>query len=105
LTPQPTTHKLLTLRDTQIPRLLGLAPGVVALTGLSRSGAPTGRMLGGLLAERSLDVPEKYFSLKIEPLRRAPFDMAFGPQQSLRYWRARDWLKSALERAPLPPYA
>ncbi|TWB57813.1 YD repeat-containing protein [Rhizobium sp. ERR 922] len=34
-----------------IPRLYDLAPGVVALTGLSGRGVPTGSMLGGILSE------------------------------------------------------
>lgn len=95
----------LDMQQRTIPRLYGLAPGVVALTGLSGRGVPTGSMLGGILAEWALDIPEGELSLRIEPLHKAPFYMAFGPQLSLRYWRTRDWLKSALERAPLPPYA
>ena len=67
-----------------VPRLYGLAPGVVALTGLSGRGVPTGSMLGGILSEWALDVPEKDLSLKIEPLHKAPFYMSYGPQLTLR---------------------
>ena len=88
-----------------IPRLYDLAPGVVALTGLSGRGVPTGSMLGGILSEWALDVPEQDLSLKVEPLHKAPFYMSFGPQLTLRYYRARDWLKTRMDGAPLPPHA
>lgn len=95
----------LDMQQKTIPRLYGLAPGVVALTGLSGRGVPTGSMLGGILSEWAMNVPEDQLSLKVEPLRKAPFYMSFGPQLSLRYWRIRDRLKSTLEGAPLPPHA
>lgn len=95
----------LDMQERTIPRLYGLGPGVVALTGLSGRGVPTGTMLGGILSEWALDVPERDLSLKIEPLHRAPFYMAFGPQLSLRYWRARDWVRSRMDGAALPPHA
>ena len=49
----------LDMQRRTIPRLYGLAPGVVALTGLSGRGVPTGSMLGGILAEWAIGVPEK----------------------------------------------
>ena len=52
----------LDMQQRTIPRLYGLAPGVVALTGLSGRGVPTGSMLGGILAEWALDVPENDLS-------------------------------------------
>lgn len=88
-----------------IPRLYGLAPGVVALTGLSGRGVPTGSMLGGILSEWALDVPEKELSLPIEPLRKAPFYMNFAPQLNLRYYRASEWLKTKIDGAELPPHS
>lgn len=88
-----------------IPRLYGLAPGVAALTGLSGRGVPTGSMLGGILSEWALGVPEKDLSLKVEPLHRAPYYMTVGPHMTLRYYRAMDWIKSKLDGAPLPPHA
>lgn len=88
-----------------IPRLYGLAPGVVALTGLSGRGVPTGSMLGGILSEWALGVAEKDLSLKVEPLAAAPFYMNFGPPLTLRYYRAADWLRTRLAGAPLPPHA
>ncbi|MGH7004498.1 MAG: FAD-dependent oxidoreductase, partial [Alphaproteobacteria bacterium] len=88
-----------------IPRLYGLAPGVVALTGLSGRGVPTGSMLGGILAEWCMDVPEEELSLRIEPLTTAPFYMSFGPQLTLRYYRVRDWLQTRRDGARLPPHA
>ena len=88
-----------------IPRLYGLAPGVVALTGLSGRGVPTGSMFGGILSEWALDVPEKELSLPIEPLRKAPFYMNFAPQLNLRYYRASEWLKTKIDGAELPPHS
>jgi YD repeat-containing protein len=88
-----------------VPRLYGLAPGVVALTGLSGRGVPTGSMLGGILSEWALDVPEKDLSLKVEPLHKAPFYMNYGPQLTLRYYRAVDWVRTRMDGAPLPPHA
>ncbi|RWK60916.1 FAD-binding oxidoreductase [Mesorhizobium sp.] len=95
----------LDMQQRTIPRLYGLAPGVVALTGLSGRGVPTGSMLGGILSEWALGVPEKDLSLRIEPLHRAPFYMSFGPQLSLRYHRARDWWQAWRDGAELPPHA
>ncbi|MAU98471.1 MAG: FAD-dependent oxidoreductase [Fulvimarina sp.] len=87
-----------------VPRLYDLAPGVVGLTGLSGRGVPTGSMLGGILAEWAMGVPDRDLSLKLEPQRSAPFYMGFGPQLSLRYHRARDWLSAKAAGAPLPPH-
>jgi glycine/D-amino acid oxidase-like deaminating enzyme len=88
-----------------IPRLYDLAPGVVALTGLSGRGVPTGSMLGGILSEWALGVPERDLAIKLEPLTAAPFYMSFGPQLTLRYYRVRDWLNAKRDRAALPPHA
>lgn len=88
-----------------IPRLYGLAPGVIALTGLSGRGVPTGSMLGGILSEWALGVPEQELSLRIEPLAAAPFFMNFGPPLTLRYHRVSDWIRTKLAGAPLPPHA
>lgn len=88
-----------------IPRLYDLASGVVALTGLSGRGVPTGSMLGGILSEWALGVPDRDLALKLEPLTAAPFYMNFGPQLTLRYYRVRDWLTAKRDRAALPPHA
>jgi YD repeat-containing protein len=88
-----------------IPRLYGLAPGVIGLTGLSGRGVPTGSMLGGILSEWAMDVPEKDLSLKVEPLAAAPFYMNFGPPLTLRYYRVSDWIRTRLAGASLPPHA
>lgn len=95
----------LDMQRRTIPRLYGLAPGVVALTGLSGRGVPTGSMLGGILSEWALGVPENDLSLKVEPLKSAPFYMSFGPQLSLRYHRAMDWMRARRDGAALPPHA
>lgn len=88
-----------------VPRLYGLAPGVVGLTGLSGRGVPTGSMLGGILAEWALDVPERDLALRVEPLRDAPFYMSFAPQLSLRYYRITDNIMTRRDGADLPPHA
>lgn len=95
----------LDMQQRTIPRLYQLAPGVVAVTGLSGRGVPTGSMLGSILSEWALDVPQNQLALKIEPLHRAPFWMGFGPQLTLRWYRSRDWLRSKLQGAALPPHA
>jgi YD repeat-containing protein len=88
-----------------VPRLYDLAPGVVALTGLSGRGVPTGSMLGSVLSEWALGTPQQDLALKIEPLKAAPFYMAYGPALTLRYYRMRDNLAARLSGAPLPPHA
>ncbi len=88
-----------------VPRFYSLAPGVVALTGLSGRGVPTGSMLGSILSEWALGKPENELALKLEPLTEAPFYMSFGPALTLRYYRIRDNIAARLSGAPLPPHA
>ncbi|WP_413733607.1 NAD(P)/FAD-dependent oxidoreductase [Sodalis sp. RH21] len=95
----------LDMQQRTIPRLYELAPGVAALTGLSGRGVPTGSMLGGILAEWALGTAENELALRMERLHRAPFWMSFGPRLALRYYRGRDWLRSKMQRAALPPHA
>ncbi|MBB4008411.1 NAD(P)/FAD-dependent oxidoreductase [Allorhizobium taibaishanense] len=88
-----------------VPRLYDLAPGVAALTGLSGRGVPTGSMLGSILSEWALGIPQNELALKLEPLTSAPFYMAFAPALTLRYYRLRDNIKTRLSGAPMPPHA
>ncbi|ATN37496.1 FAD-dependent oxidoreductase (plasmid) [Rhizobium sp. ACO-34A] len=88
-----------------VPRFYSLAPGVVALTGLSGRGVPTGSMLGSILSEWALGKPENELALKLEPLTEAPFYMSFGPALTLRYYRIRDNITARLSGTPLPPHA
>lgn len=88
-----------------VPRLYGLAPGVVALTGLSGRGVPTGTMLGGILSDWAKEMPEADLDLRIEPLHRAPIWMAAAPGLKLRQMRFSDNLATRLAGAPLPPHA
>lgn len=88
-----------------IPRLYDLAPGVVACTGLSGRGVPTGSMLGGILSEWALGTPEKDLSLRMEPLHRASFVMSIAPKLRLRYFRYQDTRAARKEGAVLPPHA
>lgn len=88
-----------------VPRLYGLAPGVVALTGLSGRGVPTGTMLGGILSDWAKGVPEAELDLRVEPLHRAPLWMAFAPALKLRQMRILDNFATRRAGAPLPPHA
>lgn len=88
-----------------VPRFYDLAPGVVALTGLSGRGVPTGSMLGSILSEWALGKPENELALKLEPLKVAPFYMRFAPKMMLRYYRLRDNISTKLAGAELPPHA
>ncbi len=95
----------LDMQRKTVPRLYGLAPGVIGLTGLSGRGVPTGSMLGGILSEWALGVPEKDLALQVEPLRDAPFYMAYAPHLNLRYYRAKDNFLTRRDGAALPPHA
>ncbi|MFD2249892.1 glycine/D-amino acid oxidase-like deaminating enzyme [Pseudochelatococcus lubricantis] len=88
-----------------VPRLYDLAPGVVALTGLSGRGVPTGSMLGGVLSEWALGTSTNDLALRPEPLHRAPLYMNYGPPLTLRYYRVHDWFRSRMSGAALPPHA
>jgi YD repeat-containing protein len=88
-----------------VPRLYALAPGAVALTGLSGRGVPTGSMLGGILAEWAMGVPDKDLTLRLEPLHSAPFYMRLGPKMSLRYHRMLDNIATRRAGSLLPPHA
>ncbi len=88
-----------------VPRFYSLAPGMVALTGLSGRGVPTGSMLGSILSEWALGKPENELALKLEPLTEAPFYISFGPALTLRYYRIRDNIAARFSGAPLPPHA
>jgi len=95
----------LDMQRRTVPRLYDLAPGVVALTGLSGRGVPTGSMLGGILSEWALGVDRKDLALRLEPLHRAPFYMNFGTRVVLHYSRTMDRLRSKFSGAALPPHA
>lgn len=88
-----------------VPRLYGLASGVVALTGLSGRGVPTGTMLGGILSDWAKGVPEADLDLRVEPLHRAPLWMAVAPALKLRQMRITENIATRLAGAPLPPHA
>lgn len=87
-----------------VPRLYGLAPGVVALTGLSGRGVPTGTMLGGILADWAIGIPEKDLDLEVEPLEEAPWWMDYGPTYKLREMRFVDNFMSKRGGVELPPH-
>lgn len=95
----------LDMQQRTVPRLYGLAPGVVALTGLSGRGVPTGTMLGGILSDWALGVPEPDLDLRVEPLHHAPLWMTVAPVLKLRQMRITDNLTTRLAGAPLPPHA
>ncbi|MGI2035471.1 NAD(P)/FAD-dependent oxidoreductase [Rhizobium panacihumi] len=87
-----------------VPRLYGLAPGVVALTGLSGRGVPTGTMLGGILADWATGVAEQDLDLPVEPLQEAPWWMDYGPNYKLREMRFVDNFMSRRGGVELPPH-
>ena len=95
----------LDMQRRTVPRLYDLAPGAVALTGLSGRGVPTGTMLGGILSEWALGKPESELDLHIEPLRAAPFWMSFAPALRLRQMRIADNLAARRAGDPIPPHA
>ncbi len=95
----------LDMQRKTVPRLYGLAPGVVAMTGLSGRGVPTGSMLGGILSDWAMGVPEADLDLRLEPLSSQPLYMNFAPQAALRGYRLRDRLRATRQGAPLPPHA
>ncbi|TKA97565.1 FAD-binding oxidoreductase [Cereibacter changlensis] len=95
----------LDMQQRTVPRLYGLAPGVVALTGLSGRGVPTGTMLGGILSDWALGMPEADLDLRVEPLHRAPLWMSVAPALKLRQMRLSDNLAARRSGAPLPPHA
>lgn len=88
-----------------VPRLYGLAPGVVGLTGLSGRGVPTGTMLGGILCDWARGIPEAELDLRVEPLRSEPAWMSLAPALKLRQMRFTDNLATRRSGAPLPPHA
>lgn len=94
----------LDMQRQTIPRLYGLAPGVVALTGLSGRGVPTGSMLGGILADWAREVPADELALPIEPISAAPPYMGIAPSLALRYYRWRDNRAARHDGVELPPY-
>lgn len=60
-------------------------------------------MLGSIPAEWAMGVPDEDLSLRLEPLRSAPFHMRFGPRLSLRYHRTLNNIAARRAGAPLPP--
>ncbi len=94
----------LDMQPRTIPRLFGLAPGVIASLGYSGRGVPTGTMMGTVLAEWAQGAKPEDLALPIETLQRAPFYMRFAPRVLLSYFRYRD--QQAARRAGLqpPPY-
>lgn len=94
----------LDMQRLTVPRLYQLAPGVAAMTGLSGRGVPTGSMIGAILAEWAVGIPDADLDLKVEPLTAQPRYMSLAPQAALRGYRLRDGLRALIQRAPLPPH-
>ncbi|WP_349294954.1 FAD-binding oxidoreductase (plasmid) [Thioclava sp. 'Guangxiensis'] len=88
-----------------VPRLYQLAPGVVAMTGLSGRGVPTGSMLGGILSDWAMGVADADLDLKLEPLSAQPRYMDVAPKMALLGYRLRDNFKALRQGRPLPPHA
>ncbi len=94
----------LDMQPRTIPRLYGLAPGIVASLGYSGRGVPTGTMMGTVLADWALGVPPSDLTLPIEPLKPAPFYMKFAPRALLPYYRFRDQMAARKGGMRPPPY-
>jgi len=93
----------LDMQPRTIPRLFGLAPGVVASLGYSGRGVPTGTMMGSVLADWAQGAKPEDMALPIEPLQAAPLYMRVLPRVMLSYFRYRD--QQAARRAGLRPPA
>ncbi len=93
----------LDMQRRTIPRLYGLGPGAVAVTGLSGRGVPTGCMLGEVLSKWALDTPESELALPVEPLRPQRDYMSYAPQLALRWYALRDRLSELRQGVPSPP--
>jgi len=79
----------LDMQHRTIPRLFGLAPGVVAALGYSGRGVPTGTMMGAVLADWALGKRPDDLALPIERLRRESALMQLAPRifLSWSHWR------------------
>lgn len=95
----------LDMQRRTVPRFYSLATDVVAMTGLSGRGVPTGSMIGGILSDWAMGKAEADLDLKLEPLGRQPLYMNVAPQLVLRKSRLRDNLRAKMQGAPLPPHA
>ncbi len=91
----------LDMQPRTIPRLFGLAPGIIASLGYSGRGVPTGTMMGTVLADWALGTKPEDLALPIEPLKSAPLYMRFLPRILLSYFRYRD--QQAARQAGLQP--
>ncbi len=80
----------LDMQPRTIPRLFGLAPGVIASLGYSGRGVPTGTMMGTVLADWATGTDPEELALPIEPLKAAPLYMRFLPRILLPYFRFHD---------------
>ena len=94
----------LDMQPRTIPRLFGLAPGVVASLGYSGRGVPTATMMGTVLADWAMGARPEDLVLPIEPLRRAPFYMTVAPRVLLPYFRFRDRWTARRDRLDPPRY-
>ena len=95
----------LDMQHQTIPRLYKLAPGVIACTGLSGRGVPTGSMLGGILSDWAHGINEYELDLPLESLKTVPAYMKIAPSLMLRWYGIRDNMTARFEGAELPPHA
>ncbi len=95
----------LDMQRNTIPRLYHLAPGVIACTGLSGRGVPTGTMLGGIISDWVRGIPDSQLALPLEKLSAAPTYMNIAPSLMLRWYGLRDHISARMEGTTLPPHA
>ncbi len=87
-----------------IPRLFGLAPGVVAALGYSGRGVPTGTMMGTVLADWALGVRDDELALPVERLRRESTAMKLAPRAFLSWAHWHDNRTERRDGVPVSPH-
>ncbi|MFZ1428230.1 MAG: FAD-binding oxidoreductase [Geminicoccaceae bacterium] len=94
----------LDMQPKTFPRLFELAPGVIASLGYSGRGVPTGTMMGGVLCDWAMGVPQQDLTLPLEPLKSVPLYMKFVPRMFLAATRWQDQRVARREGVNPPPY-
>ena len=94
----------LDMQPKTFPRLFELAPGVLASLGYSGRGVPTGTMMGTVLCDWAMGVPQQDLTLPLEPLKSAPLYMKFVPRMFLAATRWQDQRVARREGVNPPPY-
>ena len=92
------------MQPKTFPRLFELATGVLASLCYSGRGVPTGTMMGGVLCDWAMGVPQQDLTLPLEPLKSVPLYMKFVPRMFLAATRWQDQRVAQREGVNPPPY-